>query len=314
MVMIDEETLRLFEANTAFRHGGDAERLRLEHKPEGVASVMDIPYVGESDPSHDVLHKLDVHRPADIPTKKPLPVIVDFHGGGLYHGDKRNTTCRDMLFAKHGFAVVNANYRLVPQVSFRDQLADAVRALDWIAKHCEEHGFDTTRVFITGDSAATLLDLYLCAVLHSPIVAAQLCVSPGTSGLCIRGIAGVSGMYRFEGGAHGTAMAYYGSGFFPTPKDRIAITPYLDMDRLVVDGNLPPILMASSAEDYLADNTLEFARILQYRHHDYEVRVLPRGLSHPLDHDFSVKETGLPDNTEALDVLNGIIRFFRRYC
>ena len=112
-MMIDEETLRLFEANTAFRHGGDAERLRLEHKPEGVASVMDIPYVGESDPSHDVLHKLDVHRPADISTKKPLPVIVDFHGGGLYHGDKRNTTCRDMLFAKHGFAVVNANYRLV---------------------------------------------------------------------------------------------------------------------------------------------------------------------------------------------------------
>lgn len=135
MVMIDEETLRLFEANTAFRHGGDAERLRLEHKPEGVASVMDIPYVGESDPSHDVLHKLDVHRPADIPTKKPLPVIMDFHGGGLYHGDKRNTTCRDMLFAKHGFAVVNANYRLVPQVSFRDQLADAVRALDWIARN-----------------------------------------------------------------------------------------------------------------------------------------------------------------------------------
>lgn len=105
MVMIDEETLRLFEANTAFRHGGDAERLRLEHKPEGVASVMDIPYVGESDPSHDVLHKLDVHRPADIPTKKPLPVIVDFHGGGLYHGDKRNTTCRDMLFAKHGSSI-----------------------------------------------------------------------------------------------------------------------------------------------------------------------------------------------------------------
>ncbi|MFR2314121.1 MAG: alpha/beta hydrolase [Bifidobacterium sp.] len=44
-----------------------------------------------------------------------LPVIVDFHGGGLYYGNKENNECRDMLLARQGFAVVNANYRLVPR-------------------------------------------------------------------------------------------------------------------------------------------------------------------------------------------------------
>ncbi len=31
-----------------------------------------------------------------------LPVIVDFHGGGLYYGNKENNECRDMLLAAKG--------------------------------------------------------------------------------------------------------------------------------------------------------------------------------------------------------------------
>ena len=42
---------------------------------------------------------------------------------------------RDMLLARQGFAVVNANYRLVPSVSFPAQLADAMAVLDWIRDH-----------------------------------------------------------------------------------------------------------------------------------------------------------------------------------
>lgn len=346
--MISDEVQQLFDQNTRFRHGGDAERLAIEHKPEQVRAIMDLPYM---DDSHE-LHRLDIYRPdapeppvsislpglfddlSDPPAPasstgpdsdsdyatiagkpNPLPVVLDFHGGGLYHGHKHNAACRDMhLAAWGGFAIVNANYRLVPEVSFRDQIADAIAVLDWMAEHADEYGLDISRVFLTGDSAATLLDLYLCAVLHSPIVADQLRVSPGASGIRIRALAGVSGMYRFTGGVHGKALGYYYEGFFPTLKERIAFEPYLDMDRLVVDGDLPPIFMSTSAEDYLADNTLEFARILQYRHHDYEVRVMPNGLDHRLDHDFSVRETGLPNNAEAMCVVDDITRFFKRYC
>lgn len=304
--MISDEVQQLFDANTKFRHKGDAKRLMLEHKPQDVDTAEDIPY-GDHE-----LQRLDIYRP-QTHKNELLPVILDFHGGGLYHGHKHNTACRDMHLAQRGFAIVNANYRLVPEVSFRDQLADAITVLDWMHDHRDEHMLDTNRVFITGDSAATLLDLYLCAIMHSPIVADQLRINPGTSGIRIRAIAGISGMYRFTGGVHGTAMGYYYEGYFPTLKERITFDPYLDMDRLVVDGNLPPIYMFTSAEDFLADNTLEFARILQYRHHDYEIHVLPKGLDHALTHDFSVRETGLPHNAEAMQVVDGIARFFDRY-
>ena len=129
----------------------------------------------------------------------------------------------------------------------------------------------------------------------------------------ILAIAGCSGMYRFEGGVHGAAMGYYAEGYFPTLKERIRISPYLDVDRLVVDGNLPPFYLQTSTEDYLADNTLEFARILQYRHHDYELRLLPKGLDHALVHDFAVKEVGLEHNEESQQIVKEAATFFKRY-
>lgn len=108
-------------------------------------------------------------------------------------------------------------------------------------------------------------------------------------------------------------MGYYAEGYFPTLKERIRISPYLDVDRLVVDGNLPPFYLQTSTEDYLADNTLEFARILQYRHHDYELRLLPKGLDHALVHDFAVKEVGLEHNEESQQIVKEAATFFKRY-
>lgn len=104
--MLSEPVKALFESNTNARHAGDADRLAKEHKPNGVHVLTDLPYG-----IPDQLRKLDLYRPET--QHEPLPVIIDFHGGGLYHGDKQNTMCRDMYLAKYGFAVVNANYRLV---------------------------------------------------------------------------------------------------------------------------------------------------------------------------------------------------------
>ncbi len=172
---------------------------------------------------------------------------------------------------------------------------------------------DTNALFLIGDSAATLLILYLTAVLHSPVVASQLGIREAYGTAHILAIAGCSGMYRFEGGVHGTAMAYYAEGYFPTLKERIRISPYLDVDCLVVHGTLPPFYLQTITEDYLADNTLEFARILQYRHHDYELRLLPKGLDHALVHDFAVKEVGLEHNEESQQIVKEAATFFKRY-
>lgn len=165
--MLSEPVKALFESNTNARHAGDADRLAKEHKPNGVHVLTDLPYG-----IPDQLRKLDLYRPET--QHEPLPVIIDFHGGGLYHGDKQNTMCRDMYLAKYGFAVVNANYRLVPQIGFQGQLHDALDAIIWTNEHAHDYGMDTNALFLIGDSAATLLILYLTAVLHSPVVASQL--------------------------------------------------------------------------------------------------------------------------------------------
>ena len=59
----------MFDQNTRFRHGGNAERLAVEHKPEQVRAIMDLPY---TDDSHE-LHRLDIYRPdAPEPSEPPL--------------------------------------------------------------------------------------------------------------------------------------------------------------------------------------------------------------------------------------------------
>ncbi len=94
----------------------------------------------------DQLRKLDLYRPET--QHEPLPVIIDFHGGGLSHGDKQNTMCHDMYLAKYGFAVVNANYRLVPQIGFQGQLHDALDAIIWTNEHAHDYGMDTNALFL----------------------------------------------------------------------------------------------------------------------------------------------------------------------
>ena len=112
-----------------------------------------------------------------------------------------------MLLARQGFAVVNANYRLVPSVSFPAQLADAMAVLDWIRDHGAEYGLDAERVCVTGDSAGGALALYLCAANGSTQLAGALGL--WQSGIEVHALVVTSGMFRLQGGVHANALSYY---------------------------------------------------------------------------------------------------------
>ena len=168
--MISQEARDLFAANVKAMTAGDAAHLASQLLPDDVSRLKDIAYVHDG----DAAHLLDIYTLADAEEGAALPVIVDFHGGGLYYGNKENNECRDMLLARQGFAVVNANYRLVPSVSFPAQLADAMAVLDWIRDHGAEYGLDAERVCVTGDSAGGALALYLCAANGSTQLAGAL--------------------------------------------------------------------------------------------------------------------------------------------
>ena len=191
--MISQEARDLFAANVKAMTAGDAAHLASQLLPDDVSRLKDIAYVHDG----DAAHLLDIYTPADAEEGAALPVIVDFHGGGLYYGNKENNECRDMLLARQGFAVVNANYRLVPSVSFPAQLADAMAVLDWIRDHGAEYGLDAERVCVTGDSAGGALALYLCAANGSTQLAGTLGL--WQSGIEVHALVVTSGMFRLQG-------------------------------------------------------------------------------------------------------------------
>lgn len=307
---IRQELLDLMAQKAREHTARDRERIPTQIRPTAVLSLWDIPYADDGHP----LHRLDIHLPKSRDAGHLLPTVVDFHGGGLYHGDKANNTCRDMYLADRGLALVNADYRLVPQVSFQDQLHDSMTVLTWVADHAGDYGMDAERVFLAGDSASTLLIIYACALLNSDAIASCLGASVGDRPEVPSpvGLIGTSGMYRFQGGVHAAALSFYREAFFPTMRDQIEFAPYLDMDRVVVDGDLPAFYLATSCEDYLADNTLEFARILTHRHQDFDLHVYPKRASRPLAHNFAIQECGTPNGREAIEVVDQVAGFCRR--
>ena len=216
-----------------------------------------------------------------------------------------------MLLARQGFAVVNANYRLVPSVSFPAQLADAMAVLDWIRDHGAEYGLDAERVCVTGDSAGGALALYLCAANGSTKLAGALGL--WQSGIEVHALVVTSGMFRLQGGVHANALSYYMEGYLQTPADHIKVNPYLDLDKLIVDGDVPPIYMITSVEDFIADNTYELARILHARHKDHAMSVWPKGRERVLGHVFNIVQAGDPEAGEAHQVICDIADYCKRY-
>ena len=167
------------------------------------------------------------------------------------------------------------------------------------------------RVCVTGDSAGGALALYLCAANGSTQLAGTLGL--WQSGIEVHALVVTSGMFRLQGGVHANALSYYMEGYLQTPADHIKVNPYLDLDKLIVDGDVPPIYMITSVEDFIADNTYELARILHARHKDHAMSVWPKGRERVLGHVFNIVQAGDPEAGEAHQVICDIADYCKRY-
>ncbi|MDR0855635.1 MAG: alpha/beta hydrolase [Christensenellaceae bacterium] len=88
---------------------------------------------------------------------KPLPVIVNVHGGGFVAGDKKYRSGIARFFASKGWVVVNTNYRLPPKGSYPDATTDTLTAMNFLPSLKErfkaQFDMDLSRIVISGDSA-----------------------------------------------------------------------------------------------------------------------------------------------------------------
>lgn len=125
----------------------NAPRIAANPNPYGVQIYRDIPYRADGKAEH----LLDVYAPNRNNT--PLPVIVEIHGGGYLSCNKEINAQHGQYLASRGFRVVNMNYTLCPEADIGVILNELVDVLAWIEGNRSEYGFDTSRVFLTGDSA-----------------------------------------------------------------------------------------------------------------------------------------------------------------
>ncbi|HEY4181975.1 MAG TPA: alpha/beta hydrolase [Kofleriaceae bacterium] len=114
----------------------------------------DINYVGDG----NIRHTLDLYVPRGA--NKDVPIVVFIHGGFWMRQDKSYYEPITGLYsnvgtalARHGIATAVIDYRLVPSVTFDEELSDVAEAIKWVQRRGEAHGVDATQIVIAGHSA-----------------------------------------------------------------------------------------------------------------------------------------------------------------
>lgn len=95
-------------------------------------------------------------------SKKPTPLIVYIHGGGLAKGDKEKLSANQLeKMLEAGFAVMAINYRLTPEAVFPQHYMDCARAIQFARFHAKNFNIDPNQIGATGSSAGGMTSLWL---------------------------------------------------------------------------------------------------------------------------------------------------------
>ena len=122
-------------------------KIRTYHQPESL-EVTEKVIPG---PEEGLEIGIKIYRPK---TERILPMIMNVHGGGFIAGSYENDNNRSTYLAMNVPAVVvSINYRLAPQFTYREAIADACTAWNWIHDHAEELGGDPEKMGLHGTSA-----------------------------------------------------------------------------------------------------------------------------------------------------------------
>lgn len=154
------------DAQMMQRRGGLGQRIermreasRREHAvavPAGATAVRDVAY------GNDPAQHFDVYLPANA---RNAPVLFYVHGGGWANGDKTNPGLENKLayWLPKGYAVVSADYRLVPKATPLQQAQDIAHAVATVQAHAQEWKLDPERLVLMGHSAGAHLVVLLGA-------------------------------------------------------------------------------------------------------------------------------------------------------
>lgn len=234
----------------------------------------------------DPMQAIEVVTP-DQPSATPLPVLVFVHGGGWHDGKPRDYRFIGRRFARAGYVVVLAGYRLVPQGRYPAMLEDGAAALAWVNENVARFGGDPQRVFVMGHSAGAYNVVMLA-------LERQWLGRAGVKDDFIKGVVGLSGPYDFYPFTSDSARNAFGQVADP------AITQPINHVR----SDAPPmLLLTGDADDTVKPrNTLVLAKAL-----GLTPVVLPG-----VDHAGTIMKLAAPFDRDAR-VIQPVLQFLARH-
>lgn len=155
--------------------------LLSSQRRDGVKVTRDLAY------GTDSRHRVDVYQPNNAAVQ-PTAVILFMHGGGFVRGDKAEKENIGQYFARNGYVVAVANYRLAPQHVWPAGAEDAAALYKWLTENVAQYNGDPHCIFMIGESAgaAHIATATLVKRFHPP------------GGLHIAGAVLISGVYDAE--------------------------------------------------------------------------------------------------------------------
>lgn len=283
----------------------DAKRIARQSPPDGVETFCDIPYVDDG----NLYHLLDVYRPEGA--DKPLPLIMDIHGGGWYYGVKEINKYYCMELTKRGFAVVSINYRLAIDdgVTFVTQLQDVFAAFEWIKAHGEDYGYDPDKMFITGDSAGGHLASLALATLGSTELQEFFGLN---SDIRFRAACFTCGALSMAEMADNCIMKAFYADVYGTKKYRGTALHAASSLKTYLTGDMCPVLLTTAYADFIGKHSREYVPI--FKEKGVECEILdwkePINPKHKLAHVFNIIE---PLWEESVITNDRMCDFFKKH-
>ena len=273
--------LDLFPAELVSAIGDDppAARAMLEGLMQAMLEALpptDVTIEERVIPGPDGDIPIAVYQP---PAPAPRPGLLMMHGGGYIVGTAREDI-NGIGYAEHvGCTVVSVDYRMAPEFTYKEAIADCFAGLNWMFDNAEALGVDASRIAIGGGSAGGGLTAALALYNRDnkgPDVAFQLLVYPmlddtheTPSGYEVthpnvwnRDVS-LKAWKMYLGEEHGADE----------------VSPYAAAARAQDLSGLPPAFVAVGTEDLFRDEDIDYAQRLMAAGVPTELLVVP-GMFH----------------------------------
>lgn len=168
----------------------------------------------------------------DGPAGAARPVLLFIHGGGWHSGTPGDYRFVGRQFARAGYVVVLAGYRLGPEGRYPHMLQDSAQAAAWVQDNAARYGGDPQRVFAMGHSAGAYNVVMLA-------LERQWLGRAGVPDGFLKGVVGLSGPYDFFPFTSDSARNAFGHEADPT------LTQPINHVR----GDGPPMLLLTGDAD-----------------------------------------------------------------